>query len=160
MTLDDLENWARSDGLEALIPLSSLVAPAVVIGAAVGFGAQRLVQDFLSGFFIFAERQFGYGDIIRIAPPGAAAGVVATVEKVTLRATKLRTESSELVVVPNGEIRQVTNLSKDGHARPPADRESPSQPRGGTRQAACGRQRLRAGTRQRVWLGGRDQERE
>lgn len=186
MTLDDLEHWARSDGLEALliamgsvllarlvrsiadrliehaerkeqetrevnlvaseeskregalvqvgswslvfvvyfvaallvigrfnVPLSSIVAPAAVIGAAIGFGAQRLVQDLLSGFFIFAERQFGYGDVIRIAPPGAAAGVLGTVEEVTLRATKLRTESGELIILPNGEIRQVTNLSKD-----------------------------------------------
>jgi len=95
------------------VPITSLVAPATLVGAALGFGAQRLVQDLLSGFFIFAERQFGYGDIIRIAQPGEPVGIAGAVEEVTLRTTKLRTESGELIVIPNGEIRQVTNLSKD-----------------------------------------------
>lgn len=95
------------------VPLTSLVAPATVAGAAIGFGAQNLVRDLLSGFFIFAERQFGYGDIVRVSNPGEVTGVAGTVEEVTLRATKLRTLDGELVVIPNGEIRQVTNLSKD-----------------------------------------------
>ena len=95
------------------IPVTSLIAPATLIGAALGFGAQRLVQDLLSGFFIFAERQYGYGDIIRIAQPGETVGISGAVEEVTLRTTKLRTEGGELIVIPNGEIRQVTNLSKD-----------------------------------------------
>jgi moderate conductance mechanosensitive channel len=95
------------------VPVTSLVAPATLLGAALGFGAQRLVQDLLSGFFIFAERQYGYGDIIRIAQPGEPAGISGAVEEVTLRTTKLRTEGGELIVIPNGEIRQVTNLSKD-----------------------------------------------
>jgi small conductance mechanosensitive channel len=95
------------------IPVTSLVAPATLLGAALGFGAQRLVQDLLSGFFIFTERQYGYGDIIRIAQPGDVTGIAGAVEEVTLRTTKLRTEGGELIVIPNGEIRQVTNLSKD-----------------------------------------------
>jgi moderate conductance mechanosensitive channel len=95
------------------VPITSLVAPATLVGAALGFGAQRLVQDLLSGFFIFAERQYGYGDIIRIAQPGEATGIAGAVEEVSLRTTKLRTEGGELIVIPNGEIRQVTNLSKD-----------------------------------------------
>ena len=95
------------------VPITSLVAPATLIGAALGFGAQRIVQDLLSGFFIFAERQYGFGDIIRIAQPGEAVGIAGAVEEVTLRTTKLRTEGGELIVIPNGEIRQVTNLSKD-----------------------------------------------
>jgi len=95
------------------VPLTSLVAPATVAGVALGFGAQRLVQDLLSGFFIFAERQYGYGDVIRIAQPGDPAGISGTVEEVTLRTTKLRTVNGELIALPNGEIRQVTNLSKD-----------------------------------------------
>ena len=95
------------------VPITTLVAPATLVGAALGFGAQRLVQDLLSGFFIFAERQYGYGDIIRIAQPGESVGIAGTVEEVSLRTTKLRTESGELIVIPNGEIRQVTNLSKD-----------------------------------------------
>ncbi len=95
------------------VPVTTLVAPATFLGAALGFGSQRLVQDLLSGFFIFAERQYGYGDIIRVSQPGETAGIAGTVEEVTLRTTKLRTESGELIVLPNGEIRQVTNLSKD-----------------------------------------------
>ena len=51
------------------VPLSSLVAPATVAGVALGFGAQRMAQDMISGFFIFTERQYGYGDVLRIAPP-------------------------------------------------------------------------------------------
>lgn len=95
------------------VPLTSLVAPATIAGAAIGFGAQNIVRDLLSGFFIFAERQFGYGDIVRIGNPGETRGIAGTVEEVTLRATKLRTMDGELVIIPNGEIRQVTNLSKD-----------------------------------------------
>lgn len=95
------------------LPLTSLVAPATVAGVALGFGAQRVVQDVLSGFFLFAERQFGYGDVIRIAPPGEVDGITGIVEDLTLRVTRLRTIDGELIVIPNGEIRQVTNLSKD-----------------------------------------------
>jgi small conductance mechanosensitive channel len=95
------------------VPLSSLVAPATVAGVALGFGAQRMAQDMISGFFIFTERQYGYGDVLRIAPPGETAGITGTVEEVTLRTTKLRTVNGELIIIPNGEIRQVINLSKD-----------------------------------------------
>ncbi len=95
------------------VPLSSLAAPATVAGAAIGFGAQSVVRDLLSGFFIFAERHYGYGDVIRVSSPGETTGIAGTVEEVTLRTTKLRTEDGELVILPNGEIRQVTNLSKD-----------------------------------------------
>jgi small conductance mechanosensitive channel len=93
------------------VPLASLVPPATVAGVAVGFGAQRLVQDLLSGFFLFAERQLSVGDVVRISPPATATGVTGTVEEVTLRVTRLRTFQGEVVFVPNGEIRQVTNLS-------------------------------------------------
>ena len=95
------------------VPLTSLVAPAVVAGAALGFGAQSIVQDLLSGFFIFAEHQYGDGDIIRIGQPGSTDGISGMVEEETLRTTKIRNENGELVIIPNGQIRQVTNLSKD-----------------------------------------------
>lgn len=95
------------------IPLSGIVAPATVAGAALGFGAQTVVRDLLAGVFIFGERQYGYGDVIRVAQPGDVTGIAGAVEEVTLRATRLRTEDGELVIIPNGEIRQVTNLSKD-----------------------------------------------
>ncbi len=95
------------------IPLTTLVAPATVVGVAVGFGAQRVVQDLLGGFFVIAERQYGFGDVIRIAPPGSMTGVSGTVEDVTLRMTQLRTANGEVLILANGEIRQVTNLSRD-----------------------------------------------
>jgi small-conductance mechanosensitive channel len=95
------------------ISTSSLVAPAAVLGVALGFGAQRLVQDLLAGFFIIAERQYGFGDLISIAGPGVPEGVIGTVEDVTLRVTKVRTANGEVVFTPNGQISQVTNLSRD-----------------------------------------------
>jgi moderate conductance mechanosensitive channel len=95
------------------LPLASLVAPATVVGVALGFGAQQIVADLLAGFFLFAERQFGVGDLVELRVPGATTGVTGTVEELTLRVTKLRTQQGELVVVPNSAMRQVTNLSKD-----------------------------------------------
>ena len=95
------------------IPLTTLVAPATVIGIGLGFGAQQMVGDLLAGFFLFAERQFAFGDVIRLSMPGQTTGITGTVEELTLRVTKLRTQQGELVVVPNSALRQVTNLSKD-----------------------------------------------
>lgn len=95
------------------LPLTTLVAPATVIGIGLGFGAQQVVGDLLSGFFLFAEHQFAFGDVIRLSMPGQATGVTGTVEEITLRVTKLRTAQGELVIVPNSALRQVTNLSKD-----------------------------------------------
>jgi small-conductance mechanosensitive channel len=95
------------------IPFSGLVAPATVAGAAIGFGAQQIVQDLLAGFFLFAERQFSVGDLVRLAQPGQAVGISGTVEELTLRVTRLRTVQGELVFIPNGALRQVTNLSKE-----------------------------------------------
>jgi small conductance mechanosensitive channel len=95
------------------VPLTSLVAPATVAGVALGFGAQRLVQDFLAGFFILAERQYGYGDVIQIAPTGQTSGVTGTVEDITLRSTTLRMAGGEVLMIANGQIPQVINLSRD-----------------------------------------------
>ena len=95
------------------IPTGSLVAPAAVIGVALGFGAQRLVQDVLSGFFVITERQYGYGDVVRLSVVGIGAPVQGTVEDVTLRVTQLRTVNGEVVITPNGQIVQATNLSRD-----------------------------------------------
>src|SRR6185437_2587407 len=52
------------------VPLSSLIAPATVAGVALGFGAQRIVQDILAGFFVITEHQYGFGDVIRLSIPG------------------------------------------------------------------------------------------
>ena len=95
------------------IPVTSLVAPATVAGVALGFGAQRIVQDVLAGFFIITERQYGFGDVIRIAVPGVGTPVSGTVEDVNLRITRTRAVNGEVVITPNGQIVQVTNLSRD-----------------------------------------------
>jgi small-conductance mechanosensitive channel len=95
------------------VPITSLVAPATIAGVALGFGAQRVVQDILAGFFIITERQYGFGDLIRISALGSTTGVTGTVEDVTLRVTNLRTINGEVVIIPNGQINQVTNLSRD-----------------------------------------------
>jgi moderate conductance mechanosensitive channel len=95
------------------IPITSLVAPAAVLAVALGFGAQRIVQDILAGFFIIAERQYGFGDLIRLTAPNVAQPATGTVEDVTLRVTSIRTADGELVITPNGQITQVTNLSRD-----------------------------------------------
>lgn len=99
--------------LQALhVPLTGFVAPATVLGVALGFGAQRIVQDILAGFFIVTERQYGFGDVIRISAIGTT-GAVGTVEEVTLRITKIRSLDGEVITTPNGQIVQVTNLSRD-----------------------------------------------
>jgi small-conductance mechanosensitive channel len=95
------------------VPLTSLVAPATLIGVALGFGAQQVVGDLLAGFFLFAERQFGVGDLVRLSTPGQLTGISGTVEELTLRVTKLRSQQGEVIVVPNSALRQVTNLSRD-----------------------------------------------
>jgi small-conductance mechanosensitive channel len=95
------------------VPITGLVAPAAVVGVALGFGAQRLVQDILAGFFIIAERQYGYGDMVRISALGSETGIGGTVEQVSLRTTRLRTLTGDVVIVPNGQIVQVTNQSRD-----------------------------------------------
>jgi small conductance mechanosensitive channel len=95
------------------VPMGGLVAPAAVAGVALGFGAQRLVQDVLAGFFVITEHQYGYGDVVQLAIPGIGAPVQGTVEDVTLRVTQLRTVNGEVVITPNGQIVQATNLSRD-----------------------------------------------
>jgi small-conductance mechanosensitive channel len=95
------------------VPVTSLVAPAAVIAVALGFGAQRIVQDILAGFFIITERQYGFGDLISLAVPNVNSPATGTVEDVTLRVTTVRTASGEVVIIPNGQITQVTNLSRD-----------------------------------------------
>jgi small conductance mechanosensitive channel len=95
------------------VPLAGLVAPAALLSAALGFGLQRFVQDIGAGFFITGERQYGFGDVIRLAVTGVPEPAVGTVEDVTLRVTRLRSVSGEVITTPNGQIVQVTNLSRD-----------------------------------------------
>lgn len=89
------------------IKTSSIVAVAGIGSVALGFGAQALVEDMISGLFILAENQFNVGDYITIA---AYSG---TVEEMSLRTTTLRTALGELCIIPNGEIRGVKNYSRD-----------------------------------------------
>ena len=95
------------------IPVGSLVAPAAVLGAALGFGAQRVVQDLLSGFFIITEKQYGFGDLVSLTVAGIPTPAEGTVEDVTLRVTKLRSSEGEMFTIPNGQIVKTLNLSKD-----------------------------------------------
>jgi moderate conductance mechanosensitive channel len=89
------------------INLGPLLAGASIVGVALGFGAQSLVRDFLSGFFILAEDQYGVGDTVTVAE------VLGTVEEVSLRTTRLRGVDGTVWYVPNGEIRKVGNSAKD-----------------------------------------------
>jgi moderate conductance mechanosensitive channel len=95
------------------ISVKGLIAPATVIGAALGFGAQQLVKDLLSGFFIIVEKQYGFGDLVQLTIMGSTTDARGTVENVTLRVTKLRSTDGEVFTVPNGQIVKSVNLSKD-----------------------------------------------
>jgi moderate conductance mechanosensitive channel len=95
------------------VPLAGLVAPAALVSAALGFGLQRFVQDIGAGLFITGERQYGFGDVVRISVTGVPEAAAGTVEDVTLRVTRIRSVSGEVITTPNGQIVQVTNLSRD-----------------------------------------------
>lgn len=88
------------------INLGPLLAGAGIVGIALGFGAQTLVRDFLSGLFMLGEDQFGVGDIVDL---GEASGVV---EEVRLRTTRLRDLQGNVWFIPNGEVRRVANKSQ------------------------------------------------
>ena len=95
------------------VPTAGLVAPAALISAGLGFGLQRFVQDIGAGFFITGERQYGFGDVVKISVTGVSEPAFGTVEDVTLRVTRIRSVSGEVIITPNGQITQVTNLSRD-----------------------------------------------
>ncbi|HKH25809.1 MAG TPA: mechanosensitive ion channel family protein [Acidimicrobiia bacterium] len=96
------------------INLAPLIAGAGVLGIALGFGAQSLVRDFISGFFMLVEDQYGVGDVIDVGGVvgGPASGVSGTVEGVSLRTTRLRDVEGVVWHVPNGEIKRVGNKSQ------------------------------------------------
>lgn len=87
------------------IEIGPLLAGAGVAGLAIGFGAQNLVRDIISGFFIIFEDQFSVGDYVTVS------GVEGTVEEIGLRTTKILSWTGEMNVLPNGDITQVTNYS-------------------------------------------------
>jgi len=92
--------------------VAPLIASAGLVGVALGFGAQSLVKDFLSGIFMFFEDQFGVGDTIII---GETTGVV---EVLALRITRLRGEDGTTWYVRNGEILRVGNISQANPQEP------------------------------------------
>jgi moderate conductance mechanosensitive channel len=98
-------------GLQALdilgLNLGPLLASAGIAGLAIGFGAQTLVKDVINGFFILFEDQFNIGDKIR------AGSVSGTVEDMSLRRTKLRDDDGTVHMIPNSEIKIVSNMTRD-----------------------------------------------
>jgi small-conductance mechanosensitive channel len=96
------------------VELAPFLASAGVAGVALGFGAQSIVKDTLSGFFILLENQFGVGDVIEVQT--TASPISGKVEDLSLRVTTLRAFDGTLHVVPNGNIQVVSNKSR-GWAR-------------------------------------------
>jgi len=88
------------------VSLAPILGAAGIVGVAVGFGAQSLVKDFVSGFFILFEDQIRTGDVVRIA---SHSGLV---EEITLRHTRLRDYEGNVHYVPNGMIDSVVNMSR------------------------------------------------
>ena len=99
--------WAVIAILDELeVNVAPLIASAGVIGVALGFGAQALVKDFLSGIFMLIEDQYGIGDVVDLGN-----GVFGDVESISLRITTVRDIDGALWYVRNGEILQVANHS-------------------------------------------------
>jgi small-conductance mechanosensitive channel len=92
---------------EVGVNIAPIIASAGILGLALGFGAQSLVKDFLSGIFMIFEDQYGVGDVVDV---GEASG---TVEAVSLRVTRLRDLNGTVWYVPNGAILRVGNMSQN-----------------------------------------------
>ncbi|RMG95435.1 MAG: mechanosensitive ion channel family protein [Chloroflexi bacterium] len=92
---------------EVGISIMPILASVGVAGLAVGLGAQTLVKDVISGIFILIENQYTVGDVVEIA------GLVGKVEEMTLRTTELRDARGVLHIIPNGEIRIVSNHTRE-----------------------------------------------
>jgi small conductance mechanosensitive channel len=89
------------------IDIGPLLAGAGIVGLAVGFGAQSLVKDVISGFFMLLENQMNVGDVVEIA------GKAGLVESMNLRITVIRDFEGKVHIVPNGEIAVVTNFTRE-----------------------------------------------
>lgn len=88
------------------VTMGSFVATAGIGGLALGFGAQNLVKDIVTGFFILFEDQFAVGDYVSIGD------ITGTVEGIGLRITHIRGDKGELNIIPNGSIQKVTNYTR------------------------------------------------
>ena len=91
---------------ELNVPITAVLSAAGILGLAVGFGAQNLVRDVITGFFILLENQYSIGEYIEIE------GVGGIVEEMGLRVTKLRDWGGQLHIIPNGKIAMVTNHNR------------------------------------------------
>jgi moderate conductance mechanosensitive channel len=89
------------------IPIGPMLAGAGIVGIAVGFGGQYLIRDIISGIFIILENQYRIGDAVNFD------GTSGLVEDITLRMTTLRNQDGTVHHIPHGEIKRVSNLSKD-----------------------------------------------
>lgn len=88
------------------VPVSSLIAAAGIGGLAIGFGAQNLVKDVITGFFILFEDQFAVGDYVSID------GITGTVQDIGLRVTKIQGFAGDINIIPNGSIAKVANFTR------------------------------------------------
>lgn len=96
--------------LTDVFQLTSVLAAAGIGGVALGFGAQSLIKDIISGFFIVFEDQFAVGDLVTIED------LSGTVENMELRVTKIRSSDGDLYIIPNGEIKRVINHTRGNKA--------------------------------------------
>ncbi|MCD9066809.1 mechanosensitive ion channel family protein [Staphylococcus pasteuri] len=92
------------------ISVEGIIASAGVVGLAVGFGAQTIVKDIITGFFIIFENQFDVGDYVKINSGGTTVAE-GTVKSIGLRSTRINTISGELTILPNGSMGEITNFS-------------------------------------------------
>lgn len=108
------------------VDIAPLLTSVGILGVAIGFGAQQLIRDFLSGIFITIEDQFGIGDVI------VTTEVIGTVESVGLRITRLRAEDGAIWYLRNGEILRVGNRSQGDYVpeEPAAPEDVPPAPPG------------------------------
>lgn len=103
------------------VNVTALLAGVSILGLAVSFGAQSLVKDIITGFFVLLEDQYGVGDVVRV---NGAGGLAGSVEHLNLRVTVLRDLEGTAHIIPNGQILTVSVLSKDW-ARVVADIDVP-----------------------------------
>lgn len=89
-----------------ILELGTVLTAAGIGGVAVGLGAQSLIKDIISGFFILIENQYGVGDMVTIGD------MTGTVEDIEIRLTRLRNYNGDLYIIPNGEIKVVTNHTR------------------------------------------------
>ncbi|WP_414739218.1 mechanosensitive ion channel family protein [Macrococcoides bohemicum] len=92
------------------VKVESIIAGAGIAGIAIGFGAQTLVKDVITGFFIIFENQFDVGDYVRINTTGTTVAE-GTVQSIGLRSTRIKSFTGELTILPNGTMNEIVNFS-------------------------------------------------